>query len=38
MDGTGPRIDVFQVPERKTVKNRLHLELRADPRGRRTGV
>jgi len=30
MDGTGPRIDVFQVPERKTVKNRLHLELRAD--------
>ena len=30
VDGTGPRIDVFQVPERKTVKNRLHLDLRAD--------
>ena len=28
--GTGPRIDVFQVLERKTVKNRLHLDLRAD--------
>jgi len=30
VDRTGPRIDVFQVPERKTVKNRLHLDLRAD--------
>jgi predicted enzyme related to lactoylglutathione lyase len=25
-----PRIDVFRVPERKSVKNRLHLDLRAD--------
>ena len=25
-----PRIDVFAVPEGKTVKNRLHLDLRAD--------
>lgn len=25
-----PTIDVFQVPETKTVKNRLHLDLRAD--------
>jgi catechol-2,3-dioxygenase len=25
-----PRIDVLQVPEAKTVKNRLHLDLRAD--------
>ncbi len=33
VDGTGPRIDVFQVPERKTVKNRLHLDLRADGSG-----
>jgi catechol-2,3-dioxygenase len=30
-DGTSwPRIDVLQVPEAKTVKNRLHLDLRAD--------
>ena len=28
--GSGPDIDVIQVPERKTVKNRLHLDLRAD--------
>ena len=28
--GTGPSIDVLQVPEAKTVKNRLHLDLRAD--------
>jgi predicted enzyme related to lactoylglutathione lyase len=27
---TWPRIDVFAVPEGKTVKNRLHLDLRAD--------
>lgn len=26
----GPSIDVFPVPEAKTVKNRLHLDLRAD--------
>ncbi|MFI7244308.1 VOC family protein [Streptomyces qinglanensis] len=25
-----PGIDVFPVPERKTLKNRLHLDLRAD--------
>lgn len=29
-DGPGPRIDVLKVPERKTLKNRLHLDLRAD--------
>jgi catechol 2,3-dioxygenase-like lactoylglutathione lyase family enzyme len=30
MAGPGPTIDVFAVPERKTVKNRLHLDLRAE--------
>ncbi len=29
-DGVWPTIDVLQVPEPKTVKNRLHLDLRAD--------
>jgi predicted enzyme related to lactoylglutathione lyase len=29
-DGSGPTIDVVVVPERKTVKNRLHLDVRAD--------
>jgi hypothetical protein len=29
-DGSGPTIDVCPVPETKTVKNRLHLDLRAD--------
>jgi hypothetical protein len=29
-DGSWPLIDVVQVPESKTVKNRLHLDLRAD--------
>ncbi len=29
-DGDGVRIDVLRVPEAKTVKNRLHLDLRAD--------
>jgi hypothetical protein len=29
-DGSWPTIDVAPVPERKTVKNRLHLDLRAD--------
>lgn len=29
-DGSWPRIDIYHVPERKTVKNRLHLDLRAD--------
>jgi predicted enzyme related to lactoylglutathione lyase len=28
--GAGPTIDVLQVPEPKTVKNRLHFDLRAD--------
>ncbi len=28
--GQGPTIDVLGVPERKTLKNRLHLDLRAD--------
>ncbi len=27
---SGPSIDIVPVPERKTVKNRLHLDLRAD--------
>ena len=30
VDGAWPTIDVMQVPELKTVKNRLHLDLRAD--------
>jgi predicted enzyme related to lactoylglutathione lyase len=29
-DGAGPTIDVLAVPGHKTVKNRLHLDLRAD--------
>ncbi|MDQ3610036.1 MAG: VOC family protein [Actinomycetota bacterium] len=29
-NGDWPTIDVLAVPERKTVKNRLHLDLRAD--------
>ena len=29
-DGGWPTIDVFAVPEGKSVKNRLHLDLRAD--------
>jgi hypothetical protein len=29
-DGAVPTIDVFRVPERKTVKNRVHLDVRAD--------
>ncbi len=29
-DGDGVRIDVLRVPDDKTVKNRLHLDLRAD--------
>jgi hypothetical protein len=29
-DGGGPTIEVIPVPERKTVKNRLHLDVRAD--------
>ncbi len=35
-DGAWPTIDVIPVPERKAVKNRLHLDLRAD--GVSTGV
>ncbi len=31
-DGAWPRIDVFEVPEPKTTKNRLHLDLRAEDR------
>jgi len=31
-DGTGPTIDLARVPEAKAVKNRLHLDLRADGR------
>jgi hypothetical protein len=29
-DGAWPTIDVVAVPERKTVKNRLHFDVRAD--------
>jgi predicted enzyme related to lactoylglutathione lyase len=29
-DGSLPTIDVLAVPERKSVKNRIHLDLRAD--------
>ena len=29
-DGSWPTIDVISVPEKKSVKNRLHLDLRAD--------
>ncbi|HMG28889.1 MAG TPA: VOC family protein [Jiangellaceae bacterium] len=29
-DGSWPTIDVLAVPEKKTVKNRLHFDLRAD--------
>jgi hypothetical protein len=29
-DGEWPTLDVFPVPETKTIKNRLHLDLRAD--------
>jgi hypothetical protein len=29
-DGSTPTIDVLPVPEHKTVKNRLHFDLRAD--------
>lgn len=29
-DGAWPAIDVLAVPERKAIKNRLHLDLRAD--------
>ena len=29
-DGRGTSIDVLKVPEAKTVKNRMHLDLRAD--------
>jgi len=29
-DGAWPTIDVLAVPERKTVKNRLHFDLRVD--------
>lgn len=29
-DGSGPTMDLLVVPEAKTVKNRLHLDLRAD--------
>lgn len=30
-DGSGPRLFFQQVPEEKTVKNRVHLDLRAAP-------
>lgn len=35
-DRAWPTIDVIRVPETKTIKNRLHLDLRAD--GRTTAV
>ena len=31
-DGTGPRIDFQRVPEEKTLKNRLHLDLKVGGR------
>jgi catechol 2,3-dioxygenase-like lactoylglutathione lyase family enzyme len=31
VDGTGPRVFFQQVPEGKTVKNRVHLDVRAAP-------
>ena len=37
-DGSGPTMDVVLVPEPKTVKNRLHLDLRADGSDRDTEV
>lgn len=30
-DGVGPRVLFLRVPEKKTVKNRVHLDLRAGP-------
>lgn len=35
-DGSDPRILFLQVPEAKTVKNRVHLDLRAGGAGRRS--
>jgi predicted enzyme related to lactoylglutathione lyase len=29
-DGSGPAMDVLKVPDPKTVKNRIHFDLRAD--------
>jgi predicted enzyme related to lactoylglutathione lyase len=29
-DGSGPTMDVLKVPDSKTVKNRIHFDLRAD--------
>ena len=31
-DGSWPRIEIYEVPEAKTVKNRLHFDLRAEDR------
>ena len=36
--GAAPGIDVVKVPERKTLKNRLHLDLRADGSTQRAEV
>jgi hypothetical protein len=35
-EGSRPTIDVCWVPERKTVRNRLHFDIRADGVGRRS--
>jgi catechol 2,3-dioxygenase-like lactoylglutathione lyase family enzyme len=32
-DGSWPTIDLIPVPEKKTIKNRLHLDVRADGTG-----
>ncbi|WP_262062325.1 VOC family protein [Streptomyces sp. STR69] len=32
-DGIGPRLSILRVPEPKTVKNRLHLDIRVPVRG-----
>jgi hypothetical protein len=36
--GAAPGIDVVKVPERKTLKNRVHLDLRADGSAQRAEV
>ena len=32
-DGTGPRLSILKVPEPKTAKNRLHIDIRVPGRG-----
>ncbi|SFS96650.1 hypothetical protein SAMN05660874_04610 [Saccharopolyspora flava] len=35
-DGTGPRLSILKVPEPKTVKNRLHIDIRVPGHGTHT--